>query len=80
MSVVTCKSLGDVVLLPLPGLVVLIRRSLVVLRQPAALLALLLKFTVQGSQAPASLVFVGGVVELHPASWPPTSWGTLQLF
>lgn len=76
---VTCKSFGDVILFPFPGLVVLIGRPLVVLRQPAALLALLLRFSVHQSQALASLLFVGGVVELHPAPQPSSSWATLEL-
>ena len=67
------------ILFPFPGLVVLIGRPLVILRQPAALLALLLRFSVHQSQALASLVFVGGVVELHAAPQPSSSWATLEL-
>lgn len=74
--IVTCKSFGDVILLPFPGLVVLIGRPLVVLRQPAALL---LSFSVRRTRALCSHIFIGGIVELHPAPRTSSSWAALQL-
>lgn len=73
----TCKGFGDVVFLPFPGLVVFISWSLVVLRQPAAFLALLVNICVHQAQTLASLVFVRCVVELHTALCSSSSRATL---
>ncbi len=65
----TCKSLGDVLLLPLPRLVVFVSGPLVILRQPA------LPSLLRQIRLPWDALLIWGVIELDLPS-PPACCST----